>query len=1094
MTPPFVAPQIDILSFVERIFKQELSLSEALTQIASTPATILELLERATAQMMIAPRWAFVATSLAYGLAINLNHPFWWVESGIKQAQTTLKMGLWDQTLDTCQQIEETLQNLADPLRQAEYDLVQATAYYHLNRYQEAQTVGRQGLIVFEHLAQGTKIAQTNCLLAHILREQEQYQSSLALYQKARTIFYQAEQWPDVACCDQNIAFIYLLQNEYRQAETLLEHAFGVLSAAKWYVDAAYGRRILATLYLDQSRYQEALQILEAAQAVYQTEGILEGIEGCERNIANIYRKIGRFDEALNTYQQLRDRYFQQGASVNVARCDMLIGLTYEEKGYYDEALTVYQQAVATCNREGLVVATARCQLNMAAIYEKKGWYDQAIELLYQAHEVFQARKMHVNVAHCHESLAALYLTINQYPQALESLQQSQQVFAAEAMQFHKTAVQVKMAAIYLEIDKAEVALDLLQQSRLVYDQAVMPVQVALCDLLIGDFWQKTGQSEQALICYQKAYQQFVEQNLPVYQARCALGIATTQLANANYQQASASFAAANQFFGTRLPELAWRVAYGWGQCAVAEGMLQQGWQHYEEAIHFITLSRQQLYTERLSGAYFASRKHVYDKAVFLAAQLQKNEHMVEIIESSKAQTLLSALYNRQLRQQMIQTKGGVVKELLLQEQVLQHQINYLRGQLVAGEDHRLLEGESAQVDLQWEKRWQELTAVLQTHQRLVERLSRLQSGYAAPPFSVAAFRQVISSHLTVRWRCLVYYIADEKLVILYLDDHQILHWDKPFPEYTRQQLSLCVSANKYQREYIYKGAIQGHATPALGETFLSRFYQLLIPPEAITGFAPDDVLLIVPHQMLHALPFHALLASGEPDNYLARQAAVVYAPSLHTWQIQVERLPALAAPQAALVYGATMFGTRAEPLPYVHDEVEILQNMFQEQCQVFLNTELLPDPIHQLNEKAQLKVYRFIHFATHAYFEAGAPMQSHILLHREDLTVSMILNLSLQADLVTLSACDTALQNQFEGDEMVGLVNAFFRAGARTLLVTLWHVADRSTCEFMKQFYRRLLQGATISQALQATQQFMMWAGYTPYEWAPFILIGHPG
>ena len=115
------------------------------------------------------------------------------------------------------------------------------------------------------------------------------------------------------------------------------------------------------------------------------------------------------------------------------------------------------------------------------------------------------------------------------------------------------------------------------------------------------------------------------------------------------------------------------------------------------------------------------------------------------------------------------------------------------------------------------------------------------------------------------------------------------------------------------------------------------------------------------------------------------------------------------------------------------------------------------------------------------------------MLLHDHALTTLDILDLTLNARVVTLSACQTALGQGGRGDELVGLARAFFYAGTRALLATLWSVEDQSMAELTERFYGHLTSGENIAVALQRVQIEMIREGRRPYQWAPLVLMGRP-
>ena len=116
--------------------------------------------------------------------------------------------------------------------------------------------------------------------------------------------------------------------------------------------------------------------------------------------------------------------------------------------------------------------------------------------------------------------------------------------------------------------------------------------------------------------------------------------------------------------------------------------------------------------------------------------------------------------------------------------------------------------------------------------------------------------------------------------------------------------------------------------------------------------------------------------------------------------------------------------------------------------------------------------------------------MFSAIRLADGYLTLYDLYNLKLPAELVALSACVSGVSAVAAGDELLGLARGLFRAGAASLLLTLWEVPDRSTAHFMKAFYRRLGEGTRAAAVREAVLDVR--AHYPhPVHWAPFVLMG---
>jgi CHAT domain-containing protein len=151
----------------------------------------------------------------------------------------------------------------------------------------------------------------------------------------------------------------------------------------------------------------------------------------------------------------------------------------------------------------------------------------------------------------------------------------------------------------------------------------------------------------------------------------------------------------------------------------------------------------------------------------------------------------------------------------------------------------------------------------------------------------------------------------------------------------------------------------------------------------------------------------------------------------------------------------------------------------------------------------ADLAQYRIVHFATPGLINSQHPELSGLVLSLVDqegkpqngfLRLHEIYNLHLEADLVVLSACRTALGQEIQGEGLIGLTRGFMYAGAPRVVASLWQVDDRATANLMKYFYEGMLgQGLRPAAALRSAQSSMMkdkrWQ--SPYYWAGFTLQG---
>jgi CHAT domain-containing protein len=183
-------------------------------------------------------------------------------------------------------------------------------------------------------------------------------------------------------------------------------------------------------------------------------------------------------------------------------------------------------------------------------------------------------------------------------------------------------------------------------------------------------------------------------------------------------------------------------------------------------------------------------------------------------------------------------------------------------------------------------------------------------------------------------------------------------------------------------------------------------------------------------------------------------------------------------------------------PLPSTSGEAKRIARLFGSHAIVLDGAQANAAALHA----AGAEHARILHFATHGLIDEERPERSGLVLTanppRDDGLLQMrdIYGLHLDADLVTLSACETALGQNVTGEGMIGLTRAFFFAGARSVVASLWDVEDVATARLMEEFYRNIRGGRPIDIALQqAKMAFIRGGGASsrPFVWASFIVNG---
>ena len=265
--------------------------------------------------------------------------------------------------------------------------------------------------------------------------------------------------------------------------------------------------------------------------------------------------------------------------------------------------------------------------------------------------------------------------------------------------------------------------------------------------------------------------------------------------------------------------------------------------------------------------------------------------------------------------------------------------------------------------------------------------------------------------------------------------------------------------------------------------------------------------IVFLPTGRLGIIPFEALLTkeAGKDDTYTSLKYL------LHKYAIRYEFSAGLIIQKgktetqkdnpAIYLCAPVNFSEEGLPdLPGTASEVGAIAKLFSEKnykSSIYLNADAKESSV-----KAEgLANYSYLHFATHGIVDESNPELSRIYLQADTsaedgmLYTGEIYNLKLNANLVTLSACETGLGKISKGEGVIGLSRALVYAGAKNMIVSFWSVADESTSELMKDFYNRTLDNPSLefSKNLRASKQKLLNGKYAaPYYWAPFVLLGY--
>jgi CHAT domain-containing protein len=260
------------------------------------------------------------------------------------------------------------------------------------------------------------------------------------------------------------------------------------------------------------------------------------------------------------------------------------------------------------------------------------------------------------------------------------------------------------------------------------------------------------------------------------------------------------------------------------------------------------------------------------------------------------------------------------------------------------------------------------------------------------------------------------------------------------------------------------------------------KLYKRLFQP--LESTLNNRNLIIVPHGALHYLPMNAL---HDGNGYLIDRYSIRMMPSASAMKYIGKKKAEQAG--GILIFGNPSLGDPKLDLIYAEQEAIAVGNI-RSGSKIFLRKEATEAALRNYANS-----YHYLHFATHGQFDSEAPLKSALLLAPDSqyngmLSVDKLYSLSLDADLVTLSACETGLSKIANGDDLVGLTRGFLYAGSSSIVASLWKVDDLATAFLMTEFYSNL-KTMTKREALRQAQLATKKKYSHPYYWAAFQITG---
>lgn len=491
---------------------------------------------------------------------------------------------------------------------------------------------------------------------------------------------------------------------------------------------------------------------------------------------------------------------------------------------------------------------------------------------------------------------------------------------------------------------------------------------------------------------------------------------------------------------------LYWPILFDRGRIYQREGFPEKAIEHYKKSIDVIEAQRSTINTEAGKIGFVGDKQKVYHQTISILYSERMPSESFEYAERAKSRALVDLLA---ANNEFVSGKGRGETAALLKE------LKKIEEHARVFDPDRLL----------WREEGEKSTRSVRIKERIKEvapELSSLVSG-TIPPVSE------IQSYVRDDETLIVYYYHEEDLYAFVIgkDSLNALRLD---------------GINLRKEVESFREALHDYKSERYIE-LSEKLYERLIKP--VEHLITSRNLIIAPHGILHYLPFNAIRGGGD---YLIDRFSVSFVPSASV--LKYLKSKESSGQPRVLILGNPSLGDPSYDLKYAEVEAVAVSKRFD-------NPKLLlKENATETEFKKFAGAFNYIHLATHGRFASDAPLNSGLFLAKDGendgmLTVNEIYSLDLISDLVTLSACETALGRINPGDDVVGLTRGFLYAGSGSIVASLWKVDDQATSTLMEMFYSNLKM-ASRRDALRDAQRKLKNQYRHPYFWSAFQLTGN--
>ena len=944
-------------------------------------------------------------------------------------------------------------------------------------------------------LKRHTDLAVSYNNLGFVYKIQGQYKQAFQEHMKAIEIQELLGQEVYLATSYNNMGFLYFSQGKYEDALLWYNKAQEIRKRLDLEVELSIGYNNIGEVYRSQGKYEKALSLFNEALEIQGRFDLKNYQATTYNNIGETYRNQGQYEKALKWFNKAREIREILGLEFELAINYNNIGETYRSQGYYKEALKWYHNALEIFTRKGLEVYTAKSYNNIAEAYRSQGKYEEALKNYNKAREIRERLDLEVDLAGSCNNLGNVYLDKGQYDQALIWYNKARNIEERLGRKINMAITYNNIGTVYRFLSQFERALLWYDKSREIREEMNIEIDLGNSYGNLGSVYHHQGQYENALNWYSKARDIQERLGLEVNLAMSYNNIGAVYGAQGKYKEALQNYNMACEI-QKRLdlePNLA-TTFNNIGSCYFNQKQYQEALNWYNKAKQ--TRERLGLDLDLVSTyiniclAYYKNGNYG-DSFIYTGKAIQLNDLLrsgnrsqlsrqvfVQIGLSTIEIGLISGFQLSKLDSAFLFSEKGKARgflDLMTERGIDLNTLNIPQELSRAYADNanqlKTLNQnltENIEDDIR-QKLILRRDNLFNERQELEGQIRLIAPAYANLVYPETVDDKQVQPVLQENEVLISFFMGEVKTYAFIITSNQLKMVDLGEPDSLVQEFRERVLLKKptgnilIQKKYRELYVQKAH-----------QLYQKLWQPLEATGLLKDKHVLLVPDGILNYLPFE-LLVNGSTSkafnelNYLIKEYPITYYPSATVLHFERTR------EKESINWNKDFWGLAVS---------DFEENGCGEEGKIQLSN--LDNSISEVNEIAQqfptkkidvliesdagesflktsdLTSYRYLHFSTHGLINPDQPDFSRILLNPTEgedgcLNLFEIFNLDFNADLVSLSACETGLGQLVRGEGMVGFTRALMYAGTPSVILSLWEVVDASTKDLFVKYYSKL-------------------------------------